>query len=329
MNGFRFPMSNNFSFKNTSRFNSFTDYIKNRFGGRLQKLSIDAGFTCPNRDGTSGWGGCTYCLNDAFNPSYCNPSKPVSQQLKEGIEFHEKRYRRAKNYIAYFQAYSNTYGHVDILEKIYEEALSFPGIMGLIIGTRPDCISDEILNYLGDLNEKYFVSIEYGVESIYDRTLERINRGHDFASSEEAIIKTAGKKIHAGIHLIFGLPGENPEMMLAEAEVISRLPVSSVKFHQLQIIKNTFMEKELLEKPQDFYLFSLDEYVDFVIRFTEYLNPSIMIDRFLSEVPPGFLATKGWGLRRYDQVLEMIKKRYEFLDTRQGRLYDRKEKSSI
>ena len=310
-----------FPWQNSDRFNSYTAYIKKRFGGRLQKLSIDAGFSCPNRDGSLGYGGCTYCVNDAFNPSYCNPQKPISQQLEEGIEFHEKRYRRARNFIAYFQAYSNTYAPVEKLKNLYSEALSYPGISGIIIGTRPDCINDEILDYLEKLNRNYFVSIEYGIESIYDATLARINRGHDYAKAKEAILKTAGRGIHTGIHMIFGLPGESREMMLAEAAEISKLPVGSIKFHQLQIIKNTVMEKEYFKNPAEFDLFTLENYINFIVDFTERLNPSIMIDRFLSEVPPGFLAAGSWGLQRYDQVLAMIIKRFEQTDSWQGKLY--------
>jgi len=305
----------------TFRYNSITDYYKKRFGGRVQKLSIDAGFTCPNRDGTKGTGGCTYCSNDAFNPSYCIPAKPVSQQIKEGIEFHSIRYRRATKFLAYFQAYTNTFDALDRLKEIYEQALNYPGIIGLIIGTRPDCVSNEILNYLEELNQQYFISVEFGVESIYDETLIKINRGHTFSESKMAIHEMVDRGIHTGIHLIFGLPGESRDQMLASSGIISSLPVNSIKFHQLQILKNTAIEKEFLTNPSAFNLFSLEEYIDFIISYVERLNPDIFIDRFLAEVPPRFLAVHKWGLLRYDQVLQLIQKRFEERKTWQGKLF--------
>ncbi|MFP4019832.1 MAG: TIGR01212 family radical SAM protein, partial [Bacteroidales bacterium] len=199
------------------RFNTYSNYFKKIFGERVQKVTIDAGFTCPNRDGTKGWGGCTYCNNKAFNPSYCNPEKSVRQQIEEGIEFHRKRYRRADKYLAYFQAYSNTYASVEKLQEIYNQALEFPQIKGLVIGTRPDCIDDEKLNYFASLSRKYYIMIEYGIETVYNPTLERINRGHSVEDSILAIEKTAARGIKTGAHIIFGLPGEMKEDMLKEA----------------------------------------------------------------------------------------------------------------
>ena len=314
-------ISYEFPWGNNSRYNSYTGFIRKKFGSRVQKLSIDAGFTCPNRDGTKGKNGCTFCNNNAFNPSYCDSGKSIQTQLKEGIEFYKFRYRRATKYLAYFQAYSNTYASIEKLKSLYQEALEYPGIEGLVIGTRPDCINDELLDYLYELNKKYFISLEYGIESCYDRTLERIHRGHDFNTSVQALYKTSERGIHSGVHIIFGLPGENREMMLKEAEILSALPIGSIKMHQLQIIRDTEMEHEYLNKSHDFTRFSLDEYMDFVIKFTEKLSPAIMIDRFLSEVPPRFLTNSSWGLIRYDQVLNKIISRFEELGTWQGRFY--------
>ena len=297
------------------------------YGGRLQKVSIDAGFTCPNRDGTSGIGGCTYCNNDAFNPSYCNPSKSISKQLSEGMDFLRKRYREPASYLAYFQAYSNTYASLKRLRSLYEEALSYPGITGLIIGTRPDCIDNEKLNYFRDLSEKHFVAIEFGVESCYDKTLKRINRGHSYSQAADAIKMTADKGIKTGAHFIFGLPGESREEMLAETEIISELPLHTVKFHQLQIIKGTIMEKEFLENPQDFNLFKFDDYVDFFILFLEKLNPQIVVERFTGEAPPGFLLEHKWNKKRTDEIVRIIERKLEELNTWQGRLYKTKDKS--
>ena len=303
------------------RFNSYAEYFKKEFGGRVQKLAIDAGFTCPNRDGTKGFGGCTYCDNDAFNPSYCHPEKQVSQQIKEGIEFHENRYRRASNYLAYFQPYSNTYAPLEKLKEIYSQALAFPQVIGLVIGTRPDCIDEQKLEYFRELAENHYVILEYGLESCYDRTLQRINRGHSFDDAVKALELTASFGIKSGIHLIFGLPGESREEMLAEAGIISGLPVHNVKFHQLQIIKGTRMALEYKKDPSEFSFFSLDDYIEFIIDFTEQLNPSFVIERFAGEVPPRFLAGPGWGLIRNDQVLVKIEKRMQERDTWQGKRY--------
>jgi uncharacterized protein len=308
------------------RYNSYSEYFKRQFGTRVQKVTIDAGFTCPNRDGSKGVRGCSYCNNDAFNPSYCQPQKSITQQITEGIEFHQVRYRRAKNYLAYFQAYSNTYGSLDYLKSLYNEALSFDGVVGLVIGTRPDCIDDEKLEYFARLAEKHYVIIEYGIESCNNRTLEQINRGHTFEESAEAIRKTASYGIHTGAHLIFGLPGETEEEMLAEAAVISDLQLDTIKFHQLQIIKNTKMEVDYASDPSQFELFTLDKYIDFIVRFTERLNPGFVIERFTGEAPPRFQAGAIWGGLRSDEVQILIEKELDKRDTWQGKLF---EKTSI
>jgi uncharacterized protein len=303
------------------RYNSYAEYFRKQFGRRVQKISIDAGFTCPNRDGTISSGGCTYCDNDAFNPSYCSPEKTITFQLEEGAEFHRVRYRKATNYLAYFQAYSNTHASLEKLMQLYEEALSFPGVVGLVIGTRPDCIDKEKLEYFARLSETQYVILEYGIESCYDHTLKRINRGHKFYQAEEAIRLTASYGIKTGAHLIFGLPGESETEMLSEAAIISRLPLNNIKLHQLQIVKNTVIASEFDSNPFDFHLFSLYEYIDFVIRFVEKLNPAFVIERFSGEVPPRFLAANSWGLIRTDQVNMMIEKELEKRDTWQGKFY--------
>jgi radical SAM protein (TIGR01212 family) len=307
------------------RFNAYSNYLKSIYGGRVQKVSIDAGFTCPNRDGTTGTGGCTYCNNDAFNPSYCHPSKSISEQLGQGIGFLKKRYKEPASYLAYFQAYSNTYASLEHLKILFAEALDYPGIIGLIIGTRPDCIDEEKTNYFGKLSEKYFVSIEYGVESCYDETLRRINRGHTFQQAVNAIELTAEKKVKTGAHFIFGLPGESRKEMLKEAEIISSLPLNTVKFHQLQIIKGTLMEKEFKEHPDDFNLFTFEDYIEFFISFLERLNPKIVVERFTGEAPPAYLIEQQWGKRRTDQIVTIIENRMKELDTWQGRLFRSKK----
>jgi hypothetical protein len=308
-----------FPWGDNRRFNSYSSSFTREFGSRVQKISIDAGFSCPNRDGKISTGGCTFCRNDAFNPSYCHPEKSIRQQIEEGIEFHQRRYRRAKSYLAYFQAFSNTYRPLDELKKLYREALSVDGVIGLVIGTRPDCINEETLEMLKDLNAT--IILEYGVESVYDQTLTRVNRGHDFATAKKAIELTHKYGFHCGGHFIFGLPGETREMMLNAADIISKLPLTTVKFHQLQIFKDTKMADEYLANPSDFHLFTLEDYIEFVIDFIERLNPNIVIERFAGEVPPRYLVSKPWLNLRYDQVLSLIEKRLEERNTYQGKKY--------
>jgi len=315
MDGFSYPWGHN------RRYNSYAEYFRKQFGRRVQKISIDAGFTCPNRDGTIALGGCTYCDNDAFNPSYCTPGKTIGLQLQEGAEFHRVRYRRATNYLAYFQAYSNTYAPLTKLKQLYNEALNFPGVLGLVIGTRPDCIDNEKLDYFARLSETHYIILEYGIESCYDRTLKRINRGHTYALAEQAIKLTASMGIKTGAHLIFGLPSESENDMLAEAALISQLPLNNIKLHQLQIVKNTPMAAEFASNPAIFHHFSLNGYIGFVIRFVEQLNPAFVIERFSGEVPPRFLAAPAWGLIRTDQVNVMIERELEKRDTWQGKKY--------
>ena len=303
------------------RYNAFAPYFKELFGERVQKISVDAGFTCPNRDGTKGYGGCTYCNNNAFNPSYCHPEKPLAQQIREGIEFHQVRYRRANKYLVYFQPYSNTYAPLDHLKELYETALAQPGVIGLVIGTRPDCVDREKLQYLGELSKNYYITVEYGVESVYNETLKRINRQHTYEESVKAIELSRKYDLHTGAHFIFGLPGESRQMMMDSVQEINKLPLNSIKFHQLQIVEGTAMAKDYALHPKDYDLFSFDEYVDFIIRFTERLNPTFIIERFAGEVPPRFLAGPGWGLIRNDQINVAIEKEMGKRNTWQGKFF--------
>ena len=304
------------------RFNTYSNYFKEIFGERVQKVSVDAGFTCPNRDGTLAGGGCTYCNNDAFSPSYCIPEKSVTQQIMEGVEFHKVRYRRANKYLAYFQAYSNTYAPLEHLKKIYNEALAVPGIVGLVIGTRPDCVDEEKLDYFGELSKITYLIIEYGIESCYNKTLERINRKHSFEKSVWAIEATASRGIRTGGHLIFGLPGESRSEMLAEAAILSKLPLNNVKFHQLQIIKDTKMAREYEDNPGGFQLFTWEEYREFMVDFLELLNPGFVVERISGEAPPRYISGPRWGLKRTDQILNLFEQRLEERNTWQGRLYN-------
>jgi radical SAM protein (TIGR01212 family) len=309
-----------YSWGTKRRINASTNYLRNRFGTRIQKVAIDAGFTCPNRDGTKSTGGCAYCSNDAFNPSYCNPEKSISRQIMEGIEFHEKRYRSASKYLAYFQAYSNTYATLGHLKKLYGEALNHDQIAGLIIGTRPDCVDEPLLEYMAELASKYYIVIEYGIESVYNKSLERINRGHTYEDAVKALALTRQYGINSGAHFIFGLPGETRDEMMASADVISKLPLHSIKFHQLQIIKGTRFEKDYLEDNNHFQLFSLDEYVNFMANYLPNLNADFKIERLANETQPWFNVMETWKIR-YDRVLQLIEKKMEELNVWQGKFY--------
>ncbi|MCQ2134897.1 MAG: TIGR01212 family radical SAM protein [Bacteroidales bacterium] len=321
------------TFSEGKRYNTFTGYYKRLYGERLQKLVIDAGFTCPNRDGTVGAGGCTYCNNDAFHPGYSTPGKSIHQQIDEGIGFHKVRYSRAHHYLAYFQSYSNTYAPLDRLRQLYCEALSHPDIVGIVIGTRPDCVDEEKLDWIAGLKEgrnlegwhreitdKPLVTIEYGIESCYDRTLERINRGHDFECAAKAVKMTAERGIDTGAHFILGLPGETRQMLLDQCALINDLPLLSVKFHQLQFVKGTKMEAEYEEHPEEFLTMDLPEYIDFMVDMLERLRPDLYIERIAGEVPPRFVKKTAWGLIRNVQILQMLDKRLEERDTTQGAL---------
>jgi uncharacterized protein len=311
-----------FPWGNTRRFNSWADQCRQLYGSRLQRVSVNAGFTCPNRDGTVGTGGCTFCNNEGFSPSYCHPKKPIVEQLDQGIAFLKKRYKNPEIFIAYFQAYTNTHGSPEHLKSVYEQALSHPEIRGLAIGTRPDCVDDEKLDYFATLDRNYFFTIEYGLESCYNETLLRVNRGHTFEQSVKAIEMTASRGLHTGVHLIFGLPGENRIQMLDQAKILSNFPINTVKFHQLQIVKGTPMAEEYKKHPEHFNLFAVDEYIDFIVSFVERLRPGISIERFSGEVPPGFNAGINWGGLRSDQVMNLIEKEMAERDTWQGKFWN-------
>ncbi len=310
-----------FPWGNTRRFNSWADQCKQLYGSRVQRVSVNAGFTCPNRDGTVGTGGCTFCNNEGFSPSYCHPEKPILQQLDQGISFLKKRYKNPEIFVAYFQAYTNTHGSLQHLKSIYEQALSHPEIRGLAIGTRPDCVDEEKLDYFASLDRDFFITVEYGLESCYNQTLLRVNRGHTFEQSVKAIELTASRRLHTGVHIIFGLPGEDRIQMLDQAAMLSNLPINTIKFHQLQIVKGTPMALEYAKNPEHFHLFTLEEYVDFIVSFVERLRPGISIERFSGEVPPAFNAGKNWGGIRSDQVINLIEKKMLERNTWQGRLW--------
>ena len=272
----------------TPLYNEFTFFLKKYFPYKVQKISLNAGFTCPNRDGTKGLGGCTYCNNQTFNPEYCKTEKSVTRQLEEGKQFFAHKYPDMK-YLAYFQAYTNTYAEFEGLKRKYEEALSVDGVVGLVIGTRPDCMPDPLLQYLEELNKHTFLLVEYGIETTRDVTLKRINRGHTYADTVETVNRTAACGILTGGHVILGLPGETHDEIIAQAAELSRLPLTTLKMHQLQLIRGTKMAREFECRPEDFHLFSVDEYIDLVIDYVEHLRPDLILERFVSQSPKELL----------------------------------------
>ncbi len=287
-------------------FNDFSGYFKTLFNYRVQKISIDAGFTCPNRDGSKGIGGCSFCDNKTFNPIYCLPENSITKQLDKGISLFKTKYPGQK-YLAYFQAYSNTYGTLDLLKQKYGEALKHPDVVGLVIGTRPDCIDEILVEYLNDLANEYFISLEFGIESTSNKTLQRINRGHDFESAIHALEMCANKRFYTGVHMIFGLPGESRNDILAHADSLNSLPFNFLKLHQMQIIKGTQMEIEFAHHPQDFLKLSVEDYIELLIDFLAKLNPDIILERFISESPKEKLIAPRWGLKNFEFVSKLEK----------------------
>jgi uncharacterized protein len=301
------------------RYNDFPTYFRNKFSERVQKVSIDAGFTCPNRDGTKGLGGCTYCNNKTFKPTYTNLDISVTSQIQKGVDFFSKKYKAMK-FLAYFQAYTNTYAPLDDLKKLYAEALQHPKIIGLVISTRPDALSSELLDYLEELSKKVYVMVEFGLESHLDKSLQAINRGHTFAESIWALEVTAKRGINNGAHLILGLPGETRSDLLEQAKVISTLPVKNLKLHQLQIHKGTLLEKQYLKNPDHLNLYTAENYIELVVDYLELLNPKIIVERFISQAPPEMLIAPKWGLKNFEFVAK-VEKRLRERDTWQGRLF--------
>ncbi len=300
------------------RFNSYAAYFRRLFGGRVQKVAVNAGFTCPNRDGRISTGGCTFCNNEAFTPSYCLPEKSITQQIDEGVEFHRRRYRNASQFLVYFQSYTNTYAPLDELRRCYDEALRHEGVAGIVVGTRPDCIGEELLDYFAEVARNRYVAIEYGIESTSDATLRAINRGHDFDCARRAVEMTAARGLHVGAHFILGLPGESDEMLIAQTDTINALPLTTVKFHQLQIFRGTAMAREYDLHPEHFRFWTLDEYIALFTEILRRLRPDLVVERFASEAPPRYHYGPNWGLIRNDQLLSLLEKSLEQSGAYQG-----------
>lgn len=308
-------------------YNEFSLFLKRFFPFKVQKISLNAGFTCPNRDGTKGQGGCTYCNNQTFNPEYCKTEKSITQQLQEGKMFFAKKYPEMK-YLAYFQAYTNTYSELEGLKRKYEEALNVEGVVGLVIGTRPDCMPDALLHYLEELHRQTFLLVEYGIETTREETLLRINRGHTFADTVAAVERTAASGIPVGGHVILGLPGETNADITEQAGILSALPLTTLKMHQLQLIRGTRMAQEYEQHPQDFRLFGVDEYIELVIDYVERLRPGLVLERFVSQSPRELLIAPDWGLKNYEFTAR-VQKRMKERGAYQGKKFGDSEKRVI
>ena len=301
-------------------YNDYTTFLRRHFDVKVQKLTVNAGFTCPNRDGTVGWGGCTYCNNQTFNPAYCRTERSVTEQLKEGKHFFARKYPDMR-YLAYFQAYTNTYASLPALQRLYEEALAVDGVVGLVIGTRPDCMPASLLFYLEQLARHTFVLVEYGIESTRDDTLRRINRGHTMAVTTDAVERTAACGIPVGGHVILGLPGEDDRCLMRQARDVSALPLTLIKMHQLQLVRGTRMAAEFQADPSAFRLYTADEYVDVVVGYLRRLRPSLVVERFVSQSPRQLLLAPDWGLKNYEFTARVVRRMQE-LGARQGDCYE-------
>ena len=308
-----------FPWGNERRFYAYSHYCKTHYGGRIQKLPVDAVFSCPNRMSRT-QGGCTYCANNAFTPSYLAENDDIATQLENGKKFFQKRYPENNGYFAYFQAYTNTNAPLDILRQKYESALQVSDIKGLIISTRPDCLPEDVIDYLSDLNARTHLTVELGVESFHNETLAHIHRGHTVECTFEAFEKLHSRNITIGAHLIFGLPNETPAQWLSDVQLLNQLRPQFVKFHQLQIFKNTAMETEYHNHPERFHPLSADDYVLFLCNYVERMSPDIVIERFSAEVPPRYLAVSPWKLLRHDALVWKVEKELTRRNTWQGRL---------
>ncbi|MFV0554288.1 MAG: TIGR01212 family radical SAM protein [Mangrovibacterium sp.] len=311
----------NYPWNHHRRYNDFPTHFKQMFDGqRVQKVSIDAGFTCPNRDGKLAKNGCAYCNNKTFKPDYCRIEETITEQVEKGIQFFTQKYQ-SMQFLGYFQAYTNTYASLDVLRQKYEEALQHEKIIGLVIGTRPDCLASELLDYLEELAQHYYIMVEFGIESTNDRTLQRINRGHDYATAVRAIEETTKRGIHNCGHLILGLPGETRKDFLNQACEISKLPIENIKLHQLQIHRGTQLAKDYANNPDEFNLFSLEDYLELCVDYLELLHPRIIVERFISQSPKDMLIAPKWGVKNFEFVAK-LEKRLEERDTWQGKHFE-------
>lgn len=299
------------------RYNSYSIYLREKFGCRVHKVSVDVGFTCPNRDGSMAVGGCVYCNNNSFVPLYARSSVPLVDQINTGMEYIKRRFK-AEKFIIYFQAYTNTYDRIERLERLYSEALEHDGVVGLAIGTRSDCVDEEKIKLFEKLSRDWFITLEYGIESIYDKTLELMNRGHNYQSVLSALQITKGRGIHIGAHIIVGFPGETHDEMLGIADEMSRLDIDFLKIHNLHIVKNTPLSRMYAKEP--FNLFTYEEYLHFISSFIERLSPKIVLERFFTDTPQDLLVAPIWD-KTHGELLSGIEAELQRRDTYQGKLF--------
>ncbi|HPX76757.1 MAG TPA: TIGR01212 family radical SAM protein [Bacteroidales bacterium] len=301
--------------------NDYSSYIKRIFGIRVQKISIDAGFTCPNRDGKISRGACIYCTNESFSPFYCTPKLSITEQLQKGIEFFSKKYKTQK-YLAYFQSYTNTYGKVEDLKKLYLEALAVEGVIGLVVATRPDCIDEEIMKMLKEISKDKYLSIEYGAESTKNETLNFINRGHSWEQTIKAVELANNFQINCGLHFIIGLPGEDKTDFLNHANEISKLNIQTLKIHQMQVLKKTKLADVYKENPKLFYNLDLENYLDLMAEFLGFLNPNIVVERFTSESPKEMIIYPNWKGKKNFEISHMLEKKMNERKITQGMFFE-------
>lgn len=299
-------------------YRDFAQFLAEHFDCKMQKIAVNAGFTCPNRDGSKGRGGCTYCNNQTFNPAYCTPSQSITDQLEEGKKFFGKKYPDMR-YLAYFQAYTNTHGDINHIMEMYREALSVDKVDGIIIGTRPDCMPDELLTQLAELHKSHWIMIEYGAETAHNNTLDFINRCHSWEDTTDAVMRTHNAGIPCGLHLILGLPGEDESMILDTIKQVSRLPIDTIKLHQLQLVRGTRMAKDIEDGLYNVTHFSVEEYISLCCKVIQFTSPSIAIERFVSQSPDNLLISPRWGLKNYE-FTNLLNNAIKKLGVKQGDL---------
>ena len=299
-------------------YRDFAQFLSEHFDCKMQKIAVNAGFTCPNRDGSKGRGGCTYCNNQTFNPAYCTPSQSITDQLEEGKKFFGKKYPDMR-YLAYFQAYTNTHGDINHIMEMYREALSVDKVDGIIIGTRPDCMPDELLTQLAELHKSHWIMIEYGAETAHNNTLDFINRCHSWEDTTDAVMRTHNAGIPCGLHLILGLPGEDESMILGTIKQVSRLPLDTIKLHQLQLVRGTRMAKDIEDGLYNVTHFSVEEYISLCCKVIQLTSPSIAIERFVSQSPDNLLISPRWGLKNYE-FTNLLNNAIKKLGVKQGEL---------
>lgn len=307
--------------KGEKRYYTFNRHLRDTFGGKVFKVSLDAGFTCPNRDGTKGWGGCIYCSPRGSGDFAGAVTHSIEQQFSEVKERMQKKWPKAL-YLAYFQAYTNTYAPVSELRKLYEEALRQEGVVGISLATRPDCLPEEVLDYLEELNNKTYLWVELGLQSIHDRTMEWVKRGHSYAEFLEGVAALHARGIRICVHIILGFPGETYEDMMATARAVAALPVQGVKIHLLHVLKGTPLAKLFQKEP--FPLLTIEEYVSLAADILEILPPGMIIHRLTGDGPPDDLIAPLWSRKKWE-VLNAIDQELVNRDTWQGKKFNENE----